>query len=114
MSRAWSPGAPLTHPRFGSLRPDAETFRAPWWLVAVTAAEAYASLRRVVLKLSRAQGSAPPRSLSPPPTQQQRRSATRVRHFTSMRLADGSPVDEIVARFLALDEMSEVSGPDRT
>ena len=32
----------------------------------------------------------------------------RIRHFTSLRLAKGAPIDEIVARFLALDSLEEV------
>ena len=77
----------------------AETIAAPWWLVAVTAAEAYASLRRVILKYSKEQKQ---------PAAAPKRPPTRLRHFTSLRLAQGAPVDELVARFLALDAMPDV------
>lgn len=33
---------------------------------------------------------------------------SRLRHFTSMRLIKDAPIEEIVARFLTLDTMSEV------
>jgi hypothetical protein len=78
---------------------------APWWLVAITAAEAYASFRRVILLTGRGTFGG---SSSQQQQQTPKAKPTRVRHFTSLRLAEGAPIDEIVARFVALDSMSEV------
>ena len=92
----------------------AETLRAPWWLVAVTAAEAYASFRRVMLKMTYSSSTTLTSSASSTNLQQQqqrKQPQRRLRHFTSVRLAEGAPTDEIVARFLALDAMSEVHRP---
>lgn len=74
---------------------------APWWLVAVAAAEAYASLRRFVVDLSAV---APPQkdALETPSRVQ------RLRHFTSVRLAKGAPLEDVIARFLALDSLPSV------
>lgn len=77
-----------------------ETVRAPWWLIAIVAAEAYASLRRFILKLSRTDANSSAR----PRVKRQR----RLRHFVSMKLAAGAPVDELVARWLTLDALESV------
>jgi len=75
--------------------------QAPWWLCAIVGAETYVSLRRLVLSLYG--GDAPK-----PGAAQQARRERRLRHFTSLQLAEGAPVDEIVARYLALDALKEV------
>jgi hypothetical protein len=83
--------------------PSLGPWQAPWWLTVIFAAEAYASIRRLILRYwsSDAQQSSEGRGRG----KQRNR---RLRHFTSLRLAEGAPVDEIVARFLALDALSEV------
>ena len=62
--------------------------QAPWWLVALTGCEAYASFRRVLLRYSyknnKKQQQQQPQRPRPP---------TRLRHFTSLRLVAGAPVD---------------------
>ena len=87
----------------------AETVRAPWWLIAVVAAETYASLRRVLLRWSLKDGDSGDAAVKRAKRQR------RLRHFTSMRLVEGAPVDEIVARWLALDALTAVrcSTPSR-
>ena len=83
--------------------------QAPWWLVAITAAEAYASFRRVLLNVTQGGGAFGGAGAQQQQQQQQpKQKPTRVRHFTSLRLAEGAPIDEIVARFVALDAMSAV------
>ena len=80
---------------------------APWWLTAIFAAEAYASFRRLFLKWQLGRSSVDllgQRKLSELAEKRQR----RLRHFTSMRLAEGAPVDLIVAKFLELDELAAV------
>ena len=79
-----------------------ETLRAPWWLIAIVAAETYASFRRRLTYDSKSSGC----GRRKPHVSRQR----RLRHFTSLRLAAGAPVDEIIARWLALDELRSVSG----
>ena len=73
---------------------------APWWLISIVAAELYVSLRRVVINMSQV---APTEGQEAGPKR-----SRRLRHFTSVRLAEGSPIDDIVARFLALDDLSSV------
>lgn len=78
----------------------AQSELVPWWLVAVVAAEAYASGRRMFFQEpAGAAGSQDARVFK-----RQR----RLRHFTSARLKPSAPVDELLARFLALDELGAV------
>jgi len=75
---------------------------APWWLIAIVAAEAYSSLRRVLIRMGKGTAALPPDSVETPTR------LRRLRHFTSVKLAEGAPVDEIVARFLAFDSLGSV------
>ena len=75
---------------------------APWWLITIVAAEVYASLRRWLLGLRSVTSTA---AFASPGTPTRER---RLRHFTSVRLSEGAPIDEIVARFLTLDSLSSV------
>ena len=79
------------------------SWQAPWWLTAIFAAEAYASFRRLLFKAYHG-GSGGGGGGTGPLKQRER----RIRPFTSLRLAKGAPIDEIVARFLALDSLEEV------
>ena len=72
---------------------------APWWLIAIVAAEAYTSLRRVIGSLGKG-------AIVGAKSKAAR--TRRLRHFTSVRLAVGAPLDEIVARFLAFDSLETV------
>jgi len=74
---------------------------APLWLIAIVAAEAYASGRRWVVKQY---SEKPATGEDAPATERQR----RLRHFTSLKLKPGAPLDEIVARFTSLDSMRTV------
>ena len=69
----------------------------PLWIRGVVAAEIYASVR-LLINLKGGGDSRKPANKSP--TRHR-----RLRHFTSVRLRKGAPVDEIVASFLALDEL---------
>ncbi len=68
----------------------------PRWVLGVVAAEAYASLRRLVMLTAAPRG----RRVKSAPVPHR-----RFRHFTSARLRAGAPVDELVAAFVSLDEM---------
>ena len=79
--------------------------QTPKWVLAVVAAEGYASMRRLVsqLRSGRPSGNKPRRaSFEAVPRHR------RLRHFTSVRLKIGAPVEEIVAAFVALDGMPAV------
>ena len=76
---------------------------APTWIIAIVAAEAYASSRRLFITRLNLDGTSP--------AQQQDRFSMRqrrLRHFTSARLVPSAPVDDIVAQFLALDGLGLV------
>jgi hypothetical protein len=84
---------------------------APWWFVALVGAETYVVIRRWLDALggggggggggsgAGAAGAAGAGGGGGVP------SGRRFRHFTSLRLARGAPVDEVVAAFLALDSL---------
>jgi len=76
---------------------------APWWLTAIFAAEAYASFRRLAMRWQRGGTVAadPTAALTPKRTR-------RLRHFTSMRLVEDAPIEEIVAKFTELDALPSV------
>ena len=83
--------------------------KAPYWLLGIVAAEVYASLRRVAGQLSGIEGGAAfEKDVRSRPSRQR-----RLRHFTSLHLVEGAPVDEIVAKFLALDELKMVRIPEQ-
>ena len=75
---------------------------APWWLVAIFGAEGYACCRRMFVQY--VDGSVDSAGAAPRAVKRQR----RLRHFTSLRLSPSAPIDEIVARFLALDALPAV------
>tara|TARA_B110001452_G_scaffold8789_1_gene7661 strand:+ start:512 stop:1165 length:654 start_codon:yes stop_codon:yes gene_type:complete len=88
----------------------------PWWLQLVAAAEAYASLRRVIVRWMSVPdaataapgghvGSAARRSRGGEVAAPAGGRPGRVKHFVSLSLTPTAPADEIVARLLALDSL---------
>lgn len=77
----------------------ADSSSVPWWLVALVAAEAYVSLRRLISTF----GTQPASKAAKPPAR-----LRRLRHFTSLKVKPGAPAEEIVAAFLALDSLPSV------
>lgn len=77
----------------------------PKWVLAVVAAEGYASMRRLARKLSKKGGANSEGPRKVPLAASRHR---RLRHFTSARLRAGAPVEEIIGAFIALDAMPAV------
>jgi len=79
---------------------------APWWLTAIFACEAYASWRRALIKWKRSKSEVGDPGSSAASLAAKR--TRRLRHFTSMRLVDGAPVEELITRFIELDALASV------
>ena len=84
---------------------------APWWLTAIFACEAYASWRRALIKWKRSKSEVGDPGSSAASLAAKR--TRRLRHFTSMRLVDGAPVEELITRFIELDALASVRGSAR-
>lgn len=73
-------------------------FDVPWWVAVIVIVEALLSFRRVVMYLTGSGGD----------TQQKASRRRRLRHFISVKLLPGAPVDDVIASFFALDQLPGV------
>jgi hypothetical protein len=83
---------------------------APWWLIAIVAAEVYASIRRVIFTFAdkTSESSVTVSAAGASGRSQFRETGRTWRHFTSVQLVSDAPVDAIIASYLSLDRLDMV------